>query len=134
MKAEDLGLFRREPAQGCAETLGQLRILGGLGRRRLVAGEGIPVGRLLAGGLPVPLAEAIDGAGGGQSLEQGPPVPYLLAPGYFQGGEERLLKAIIGVGSVSQQPVGCVPNRLPISTEDLRPVRHAALRCLQRSV
>jgi hypothetical protein len=41
------------------------------------------------------------GPRGGQTLKQTPPVVYHLAPGNFQRGQARLLKALIGIGPIA---------------------------------
>jgi hypothetical protein len=69
MEAESLGLFRRYATEGRAKTLGQLHILRGLGRCWRVVGEAVPVGRLLAGGLPASMTKAIHGPSGDQAHE-----------------------------------------------------------------
>jgi hypothetical protein len=69
MQAESLGLFRRYATEGNAKALGQLGILRGLGRCRRVVREGLPVGRLLVGGLPASPTKAIHGPSGDQAQE-----------------------------------------------------------------
>jgi hypothetical protein len=95
-----------------------------------VARQHFPFGWVLRAGPPASLAEAIHRADGGQALEQAPPVLDLLATSNLQGGEERLLKTLVGVGSVAENPVGRLPHRLPVPIKDLLPVRHAFLRWL----
>ena len=58
-------------------------------------------------------AEPIEGAGRGQAAEQGAPVPHRLATRDPQGGQERLLEALVRVGAVAEEPVRRPPYRPP---------------------
>ena len=133
MEAEGLGLLRRQGRQRGAERLGQLGVLDTLRRQGRRAGQGIPVGHRPVVAVPVSPAEPIHGAGRGQAAEQGTPVPHRLATRDLQRGQERLLEALVRVGAVAEEPVGRPPHRRPVPLDDLRPVRHASLRRVDRS-
>ncbi len=44
------------------------------------------------------------------------------------------MKALVGVGPVSENPVNRLPHRSPFVFKNLRPVRHEFLRWLKRSI
>ena len=130
-QAKGLRLLLGKPCQRHAEPVGQLRCLSQLRRAGSAFDRLVELGlAVLAATVSVSRAKPIQRSGGCQPMQQCRGMPEGLASGQREGRQKRLLKAVLGVGSVAQQSICRPPDGRSLTGDNCIPIDHAQLERL----